>query len=106
MSLAKEGAPASKGDKEVLRAPTNVQDDTGSTREPQYQVCLDFERDHGLYQMGLMSSFAYHDDPKRLTFTLARYKFAAKMLSGSEHVLEVGCGDAFATRIVLQEVKA
>jgi cyclopropane fatty-acyl-phospholipid synthase-like methyltransferase len=106
MSLAKEGAHVSRGDKEVLRAPTNVQDDAGSTHEPQYQVCLDLERDHGLYQMGLMSSFAYHDDPKRLAFTLARYKFAAKMLSGSKHVLEVGCADAFATRIVLQEVTA
>src|SRR4051794_36027352 len=105
MGLAKDGAHVSKGDKEGLGAPTNIEDDAGSTREPQYQVCLDFERDHGLYQMGLMSSFAYHDDPKRLTFTLARYKFAAKMLAGCEHVLEVGCADAFATRVVVQEVK-
>jgi cyclopropane fatty-acyl-phospholipid synthase-like methyltransferase len=28
------------------------------------------------------------------------------MLSGSEHVLEIGCGDAFGTRLVQQEVKA
>jgi len=28
------------------------------------------------------------------------------MLSGREHVLEIGCGDAFGTRIVQQEVQA
>ena len=28
------------------------------------------------------------------------------MLVGSEHVLEIGCGDAFGTRLVQQEVKA
>jgi cyclopropane fatty-acyl-phospholipid synthase-like methyltransferase len=35
---------------------------------------------------------------------LARYKFVAKMFAGLEEVLEVGCGDAFATRIVAQSV--
>jgi 2-polyprenyl-3-methyl-5-hydroxy-6-metoxy-1,4-benzoquinol methylase len=37
---------------------------------------------------------------------LSRYKFVAKMLSGKDRVLEVGCGDAFGTRIVQQEVKS
>ena len=37
-------------------------------------------------------------------FTLARYKFVAKMLTGRNHVLEVGCADAFGTRLVVQEV--
>lgn len=75
------------------------------TREKQYQIMLEYRRERGLESFGLMSSQAWHDDPKRLTFTLSRYKFAAKMLAGSEHVLEVGCADAFGTRIVLQEVK-
>lgn len=75
------------------------------TREPQYQVCLEYFEERGLERMGLMTSQAWYDDPKRLTFTLARYKFAAKMLSGRKHVLEVGCADAFATRIVVQEVE-
>ena len=66
---------------------------------------LQYRDQHGLESLGLMTSQAWYDDPKRLTFTLARYKFAAKMLSGSENVLEVGCADAFATRIVAQEVK-
>ncbi len=76
-----------------------------STKEPQYQRCLDLARDHAT-SLGLMSNQVWHDDPKRLTFVLARYKFVAKMLSGMGHVLEVGCADAFATRVVLQEVGA
>jgi len=74
-----------------------------TTQEKQYGVCLDYFEERGLEQFGLMSSQAWYDDPKRLTFTLSRYKFAARMLSGCKDVLEVGCADAFGTRIVLQE---
>ena len=73
--------------------------------EKQYRDPIRMIRERGNERLGLMTSWAYLDDPKRLAFTFARYKFVAKMLSGSEHVLEVGCGDAFATRIVAQEVK-
>ncbi len=74
------------------------------TREPQYQLILDKVAEQGVENLGLMTNQAWDDDPKRLAFTLARYKFVAKMLSGRRHVLEVGCADAFATRIVRQEV--
>jgi 2-polyprenyl-3-methyl-5-hydroxy-6-metoxy-1,4-benzoquinol methylase len=74
------------------------------TREPQYQGCLDLRDARGLTRLGLMSNQVWHDDPKRLTFLLARYKFVAKMLARRQHVLEVGCADAFGTRIVQQEV--
>lgn len=76
------------------------------TREPQYQECLDAVDARGFERMGLRSSQSWHDDPRHLLFRLSRYKFVAKMLSGSAHVLEVGCGDAFGTRLVQQEVKA
>jgi 2-polyprenyl-3-methyl-5-hydroxy-6-metoxy-1,4-benzoquinol methylase len=76
------------------------------TREPQYSVSLDYRHEHGQEKLGLMINQAWYDDPKRLTFTLARYKFVAKMLVGAKSVLEVGCGDAFASRIVLQEVES
>lgn len=76
-----------------------------STRESQYNIALEYARKRGLEQMGLMSSQAWYDDPRRLAFTLSRYKFVAKMLSGRRHALEVGCADAFGTRIVAQEVK-
>jgi hypothetical protein len=70
------------------------------TREPQYQVCVELEQRQGLTRLGLMSNQVWHDDPRRLLFLLSRYKFVAKMLSGRRHVLEVGCADAFGTRVV------
>jgi len=75
------------------------------TYEPQYQICLTLKDRFGLTPLGLMNNQVWYDDPRRLLFTLSRYKFISKMLSGRNHVLEVGCGDAFGTRIVLQEVK-
>ncbi|RMF09183.1 MAG: class I SAM-dependent methyltransferase [Alphaproteobacteria bacterium] len=80
--------------------------ENAKTKEPQYQICLDYRDKRGLERLGLMSSQSWYDDPKRLVFMLARYKFVAKMLQGASHVLEVGCADAFGTRIVRQEVGA
>jgi SAM-dependent methyltransferase len=72
------------------------------TREPQYERCLEVEREAGRTKLGLMTNQVWHDDPRRLTFVLARYKFVAKMLAGFERVAEVGCADAFGTRLVAQ----
>src|ERR1044071_5618447 len=74
------------------------------TREPPYHGCLDLQRRQGLTRLGLMVNYMWHNDPRHLAFFASRYKFAAKMLSGCRHVLEVGCADAFGTRIVQQEV--
>jgi len=52
-----------------------------------------------------MTSYAWNDDPKRLTFTLSRYKFVSRLMAGRKNVLEVGCADAFGARIVRQEVE-
>jgi cyclopropane fatty-acyl-phospholipid synthase-like methyltransferase len=52
-----------------------------------------------------MTSQVWQEDPKRLLFVLARYKFAAKLLAGRQNVLEIGCADAFGTRIVRQAVE-
>jgi len=76
-----------------------------STVESQYNDCVDVMNQHGLTQLGIMSNQVWHDDPRRLVFMLSRYKFVSKMLSGLEKVAEIGCGDAFGSRIVLQEVK-
>ena len=70
------------------------------TREDQYQPLSESTR----FQMGLMSGHAYLNDPKRLAFTLSRYKFVSKMFAGLENVLEVGCADAFGTPLVMAEV--
>lgn len=77
---------------------------SGATREPQYNRLLEVQEQVGLTPLGLMTNQVWHEDPRRLTFILARYKFVAKMLSGTRDVAELGCGDAFGTRIVQQEV--
>jgi 2-polyprenyl-3-methyl-5-hydroxy-6-metoxy-1,4-benzoquinol methylase len=76
-----------------------------ATREVQYQRSIDLLKEKGLTPLGLMTNQAWQDDPKHLLFTLSRYKFVSKMFAGREHVLEVGCADAFGTRIVVQSVK-
>ncbi len=73
-------------------------------KEPQYQCLLELKDRFGVAPLGLMTNQIWHDDPKRLLFVLSRYEFVAKMLSGKKRVLEIGCGDAFGTRIVAQEV--
>lgn len=78
---------------------------TAGTVEPQYNDCLDVLNKHGQAKLGVMSNQVWHDDPRRLVFMLSRYKFVSKMLSGRNKVAEIGCGDAFGSRIVLQEVK-
>ena len=57
------------------------------------------------YLMGNGIAWAFHDDPRHVLFTLSRYKFVAKMFDGLNHVLEVGCGDGFASRLILQQIK-
>ena len=72
--------------------------------EKQYRDSIARARTEGTERLGLMTSWAFQDDPKRLAFTFARYKFVAKMLDGFDSVLEVGCGDAFVSRVVRQSV--
>lgn len=76
------------------------------TKEAQYEDCLTVAERSGVARLGLMTNQVWHDDPKRLAFLLARYKFVAKMFGGQERVLEVGCGDAFGSRVVKQDVGA
>jgi len=73
-----------------------------STREPQYQFLYERGQEGDVARFGLMSSQTWQDDPKRLVFLLSRYKFVSKMLVGCQRVLEIGCADAFGTRIVRQ----
>ena len=75
------------------------------TKEPQYNDCLRIRDEIGVDRLGLMTNQVWFDDPRRLAFVLARYKFVAKMLSGRRRVAELGCGDAFGSRIVLQEIE-
>ncbi len=77
---------------------------TQRTKEVQYNELLKVRDEIGTASLGLMMNQVWYDDPRRLAFVLARYKFVAKMLSGKQKVAELGCGDAFGSRIVKQEV--
>lgn len=55
--------------------------------------------------LGPIISYSYLHDPIHMSFVLSRYKFIARMLTGKNKVLEIGCGDAFGTPLVAQFVK-
>ena len=58
----------------------------------------------GFIPLGMRSNMMYNQRPRDLLFSLSRYKFAARMLSGKQKVLEIGCGDAFCSPMMIAEV--
>lgn len=78
--------------------------DLSKTKSAENQRVIELSNEIGIERLGLMSSQAFYDDPRSLLFSLARYKFVAKTLRGRKKVLEIGCGDAFHSRLVQQEV--
>lgn len=76
-----------------------------ATKDPVNQSLIELRRRIGIQPLGMLLNQVWIEDPKRMVFTLARYKFVAKMLKGTDSVLEVGCGDGFASRIVKQDVR-
>lgn len=74
------------------------------TKESQYHIHLDHKDRAGFLRFGLMANTSWSADPKRLVYSLSRYKFVSKMFAGYDRVLEVGCGDGFAARLVRREV--
>ena len=79
--------------------------DNLDTNESQYGDLINKYKGQAFETFGLMQNYSWKLDPRRMLFAFARYKFVAKMFEGFEHVLEVGCGDASATRIVQQTVR-
>jgi 2-polyprenyl-3-methyl-5-hydroxy-6-metoxy-1,4-benzoquinol methylase len=79
-------------------------DNHSGFKEKQYEALQSLSRQEKL-EIGSMTNYTWKFDPKRLTFVLSRYKFVSKLLADYESVLEVGCGDGFAARIVAQNVK-
>lgn len=74
-------------------------------REPQNQPQFDnYEKNP--VTLGPFTSHIWRDDPKHLGFIFSRYKFCSKILSGKKEILEIGCGDAFATPVVAQTVES
>ncbi len=74
------------------------------TTENQYGDLINRYRSQNDEKFGLMANYTWKLDPRGLLFRFARYKFVSKMFDGFDRVLEVGCGDASATRLVQQTV--
>tara|TARA_A100001011_G_scaffold271627_2_gene280848 strand:- start:133 stop:801 length:669 start_codon:yes stop_codon:yes gene_type:complete len=75
------------------------------TKDPVNQELIEHEKSLGLEKLGIMNSKVWSDDPKRLVFTLSRYKFVSKILQGKSKVLEIGCGDGFCSKVVKETVE-
>ncbi len=73
--------------------------------DPLRQQVIDIKEAQGFKSLGLHTNKQWFEDPKHLVFSMARYKFVAKMFSGYGQVAEIGCGDGFNAPIVLQEVQ-
>ncbi len=73
-------------------------------KEKQYSIQFETLNKKGQVKLGPTCSHIWREDPRHLCFLLSRYKFCSKILSGKKNVLEVGCGDAFGSRLVLQTV--
>lgn len=83
----------------------SLEADRPSTRDPVNQYLLDIRTKADAARLGLMSNQCWYDDPRRLLFSMSRYKFVSKMFSGRANVLEIGCGDGFMSRLVRQAVE-
>ena len=67
-------------------------------------LLFDVKEKHGISRLGLMVNEFLESGPETDPVHARRYRFVARMLQGRDHVLEVGCADAFGTRIVQQAV--
>jgi 2-polyprenyl-3-methyl-5-hydroxy-6-metoxy-1,4-benzoquinol methylase len=76
-----------------------------TTRDPANAHGYEAQKRIGSTRLGVLKNWEWYDDPKRVVFSMARYKFVSKMFEGRNSVLEFGCGDAFNAPIVRQGVK-
>jgi 2-polyprenyl-3-methyl-5-hydroxy-6-metoxy-1,4-benzoquinol methylase len=61
---------------------------------------------NGSKRLGRHWSYNLRNDPKRLAFVLARYKFAARMASKNHSVLELGCSEGIGCPIVIENARS
>ncbi len=76
-----------------------------ATKDPVNQHGFETQQHIGETKLGVLKNWEWYDDPKRLLFSMSRYKFVSKLLDGRKNVLELGCGDAFNAPIVRQTVR-
>ena len=82
---------------------TAMTDET--TRDPVNAHGFEVQKRIGPTRLGVHKNWEWYDDPKRVMFSLSRYKFVAKMFEGRKNVLEFGCGDGWNAPIVKQGVE-
>lgn len=79
-------------------------DQFDTTRDPANAAGFEMQKQIGPTRLGVLKNWEWYDDPKRVLFSMARYKFVSKIFEGRKSVLEFGCGDAFNAPIVKQGV--
>jgi len=72
--------------------------------ERQYKKFFEDWEAQGPVKIGPMSSSIWRTDPKSVFIKLSRYKFVSKLVQGKDEVLEIGCGDGWASSLVMKEV--
>jgi SAM-dependent methyltransferase len=72
--------------------------------ETPYDRAVELTNAVGSASLGPFTGKIWYENPRDFAVMLARYKFVAQMLNGVRNAGEVGCGDAFGARIVMQEV--
>jgi len=70
--------------------------------ESQYKQHFNDIKKYGPEILGTMAAARWRNDPKLLGITLSRYKFVSKMLKDFNLVLEIGAGDSWFSRVVLE----
>lgn len=73
-------------------------------REPHFDWVLKDQSSPSEGRVPIYTWKNYVRDPRSLLIKCARYKFVAKVLRGLDTVVEIGCGDGFASPLVAQEV--
>lgn len=73
-------------------------------KESQYDAHFRDIEEYGSVALGPMASARWREDPKGLGFKIARYKTVAKLFSGQDRVLEIGCADGWLSKIVARDV--
>lgn len=58
------------------------------------------------FTLGPNNAVALLKDPKHLGFTLARYKFATKMMRKCRHIIEIGCGEGLGPLMYVADTSA
>ena len=77
---------------------------TKKTDSHYYEELFEKTASQSAETLGSHYNYSWKTDPRRMLFAFSRYKFVGKMFEGYDRVLEVGCGDASATRLVQQTV--